>query len=77
MSTLNTDILKGNWKQIKGDIKKTWSEFTEDEINRLEGEYDNLVGSIQEKYGMKIEEARDKVNNFLAEYRTETNDKPQ
>jgi uncharacterized protein YjbJ (UPF0337 family) len=62
---MNKDILKGNWKQVKGMIKKNWSKITDDEVNQMEGDYDILVGKVQEKYGYKKEQAREKVNDFM------------
>jgi uncharacterized protein YjbJ (UPF0337 family) len=62
---MNADILRGNWKQVKGMLKKNWGKLTEDEIKKMQGDYDNLVGKIQEKYGYQKEEARDKVDEFL------------
>lgn len=68
---MNKDILKGNWKQAKGMIKKTWGKLTDDEIDQIEGGYDNLVGKVQEQYGYKKEEAREQVNNFMKSMKEE------
>lgn len=62
---MNESILKGNWKQIKGMVKKTWGKITDDEIDHIQGDYESLIGKVQEKYGYKKEEARDKVNDFV------------
>ena len=29
---MNEDILKGKWKQMKGDVQKKWGKLTDDDI---------------------------------------------
>ena len=62
---MNLDIFNGNWKQTKGEIKKIWGKFTDDELDQVEGNLDKFIGKIQEKYGMEKEEARSKVNDLI------------
>lgn len=62
---MNQDILKGNWKQAKGMVKKAWGKLTDDEVDQIEGNYENLLGKVQEKYGYNKEEAEKKVNEFM------------
>lgn len=64
---MNRDTLKGNWKQLKGEAKKKWGRLTNDDMDRIEGEYDKLVGRIQERYGIERDEAERRVNDW--EYR--------
>jgi uncharacterized protein YjbJ (UPF0337 family) len=46
---MNEDIIKGRWKQIKGSIKQQWGQLTDDDLTRLEGDRDYLLGKIQER----------------------------
>lgn len=62
----NSDKLKGQWKQIKGDLRERWGKLTNDEVEQIDGQEQNLVGKIQEKYGIAKEEAQNQVNNFLS-----------
>lgn len=64
---MNRDILSGKWKQLKGGIKDTWGELTDDEIDQISGKRDKLVGKIQEKYGYSREKAEAEVDNFLTQ----------
>ena len=65
---MNTDVLKGKWKQIRGEAKKWWGELTDDELDQIDGERDKLVGKVQERYGWTKEEARAEVNRRLKDY---------
>lgn len=57
-------MLKGEWKQIKGKIKQTWGELTDDDMTAVEGRRDVLIGRIQARYGLAKEEALRQVEDF-------------
>ena len=61
---MNTEQMKGQWMQVKGEIKKQWGKLTDDELDRIAGERDKLVGKLQEKYGITKEEAERQVKDF-------------
>jgi uncharacterized protein YjbJ (UPF0337 family) len=62
---MNRDILEGKWKQFRGEIKETWGELTDDELDQIGGRYDKLVGKLQERYGYSREEAEEELDRFL------------
>ena len=43
---MNQDILKGQWKQFKGSIQKTFGKLTDDHLNQIAGDRDKFLGSI-------------------------------
>ena len=65
---MNADILKGKWKQIQGEAKRWWGDLTDDELTRVDGEQDKLVGLLQEKYGYSKEKAEAEIDQRLTEY---------
>ena len=48
---MNADQLKGKWMQFKGELKKQYGKFTDDDLTQIEGNYDKFVGKAQERYG--------------------------
>jgi uncharacterized protein YjbJ (UPF0337 family) len=50
---MNSDQLKGKWKQFRGELKKQWGKFTDDDLRQIEGDYEKFVGKAQERYGDK------------------------
>jgi uncharacterized protein YjbJ (UPF0337 family) len=62
---VNKDILQGKWKQLKGQVKQKWGELTDDDLNRVEGNYEELVGIVQEKYGRSRAQAEKEVSEFV------------
>ena len=52
---MNSDIIEGNWKQLKGKLKEQWGKLTDDDLDVIEGKREVLAGKIQERYGHDIE----------------------
>lgn len=61
---VNWDQIKGNWKQLSGKAKEKWGDLTDDDLRRIDGQRDQLVGRIQERYGIGKEEAEKQVQEF-------------
>jgi uncharacterized protein YjbJ (UPF0337 family) len=48
---MNTDTFKGQWTQFKGELKRQWGQFTDDDLLQIQGDYEKFVGKVQERYG--------------------------
>ena len=70
MSTnvINDNILKGKWAELKGEVQKLWGKLTDDELEQTKGEASSLSGLVQQKYGIKEEEFRSKMNNIITKF---------
>ncbi len=53
---------EGRWDQLKGKVKQTWGNLTDDQLDVAEGNYDELVGKIKEQTGESQEEIERKLN---------------
>lgn len=62
---MNQDTFEGRWKQIRGKAKEWWGELTDDELDRIGGKKDQLVGALQAKYGYTKEQAEQEVDRRL------------
>jgi uncharacterized protein YjbJ (UPF0337 family) len=58
------DKIKGNWNEIKGKIKKEYSELTDDDLMYQEGQEEELLGKIQKKTGKGKEEVKNFIDNL-------------
>ena len=54
---MNTDIIKGNWKMVKGEVQKQWGKLTDDQLDQVNGSREKLSGFIQKNYGVARDEA--------------------
>jgi uncharacterized protein YjbJ (UPF0337 family) len=61
MSEMNSDVFAGKWKQMKGQAKEWWGELTDDDLTRIEGNQDKLIGALQERYGYTKERAEQEI----------------
>ena len=61
---MNADILKGQWKQLKGDVKMRWNQLTDDDLDVVDGALDKLEGRLQERYGWTEEETRREIETW-------------
>ena len=68
---MNTDMIKGKWQQIKGDLKKTWGKITDDEWEETKGDAQSVTGLIRNKYGHVKEDISTKVSDLFDKH---TND---
>ena len=58
-------MMQAKWKQLRGKAKEKWGELTDDDLDKVEGQFDQLVGVVQEKYEMTRSKAEAEVNDFL------------
>jgi uncharacterized protein YjbJ (UPF0337 family) len=61
---MNNDIIAGNWKQFKGNILEQWGKLTDDDLDVAAGRRDQIVGKLQERYGIAKDEAERQINEF-------------
>jgi uncharacterized protein YjbJ (UPF0337 family) len=62
--TMNWDRVQGNWKQVSGKVKQQWGKLTDDSLTQINGQRDELVGKIQEAYGINRDEADRQVKEW-------------
>jgi len=62
---MNKDILKGKWNQLKSDIRGWWTDLTDDDVQRIQGDTEKFIRVLQEKYGYGREKAEQELNEFL------------
>ncbi len=61
---MNADQMKGKWKQLKGSVKTKWGKLTDDDVEVINGQRDQLIGRIQERYGIAKDEAQRQVDQW-------------
>ena len=61
---MNWDRVEGQWKQRRGKATSHWGKMMNDELAAIAGKHEQLVGILQEKYGIAKEEAKRQVVEF-------------
>jgi uncharacterized protein YjbJ (UPF0337 family) len=58
---MDSDIVKGKLKQLRGEIKRKWGRMTDDDLMETEGSLEKMIGRIQERTG----ERRDEIEKWF------------
>jgi len=55
---MNKLQIKGSWNELKGKLKQKYAQLTDDDLKYAEGKDEELIGKIQKRLGVTVEEAR-------------------
>jgi uncharacterized protein YjbJ (UPF0337 family) len=61
---MNKDIFEGKWEENKGQMKQLWGKLTDDDYKVIEGNHQEIYGSLQKHYGYTKEQAEKAVKEF-------------
>jgi uncharacterized protein YjbJ (UPF0337 family) len=61
---MNWDRMEGEWKQQRGKAVHHWGKMMNDELAAIAGKYEELVGRLQERYGIASEKSKRQVDDF-------------
>lgn len=61
---MNWEQIEGNWQHFKGHAREQWGKLTDDHLDKIAGRRDQLVGNIQEHYGVAKEAADAQVRDW-------------
>lgn len=64
---MNNDQVQSQWDQFTAKVKQQWGELTDDEVKKAEGNKDELIARIQEKYGDSKESIARKFNELTGD----------
>lgn len=66
---MNWDQVEGKWKQYRGQMKEKWGKLTDDDLDVINGQRQQLVGKVQQTYGIAREEAEKQADEFVKSLR--------
>ncbi len=61
---MNWTQIKADWKDMRGKARQQWGKLTDDELQRMRGNREQLEAAIQKRYGMAKEEAQRQVDEW-------------
>ena len=62
---MNEDTLKGKWLQVKGSVRERWGKLTDDDMDQIQGGAEQLIGRVQERYGIAKDAAKREVDEWM------------
>ncbi|MBX3199117.1 MAG: CsbD family protein [Labilithrix sp.] len=70
---MNWERVEGQWHQLKGELKSKWAKLTDDDLKHVGGKKEQLIGKLQERYGVMKEEAERQVNEWVSKLEARPN----
>lgn len=61
---MNREEIQADWKQLKGIVRQKWGKLTDADLNIINGNREELVARIQQRYEIAWEAAEGQVDNF-------------
>jgi len=74
---MNWDTVKGQWKQMKGELRTKWGKLTDDDLDVVAGDREKLEGVIQKRYGMQKDAVKRDVDTWMSTLRGRQQDAPR
>jgi len=72
---MNWEQVEGKWKQYSGKVREKWGKLTDSDLQVIRGNRDQLVGKIQERYGIAKQEAQRQVDEYINSLPVESADR--
>ena len=61
---MNKETFEGKWNVLKGKAKEKWGKLTDDDLTKIDGKKDQLIGELQKKYGYIKEKAEEEISTW-------------
>jgi uncharacterized protein YjbJ (UPF0337 family) len=61
---MNWDRMEGEWKQRRGKAVHHWGTVMNDKLAAIAGMYEELVGRLQESYGIASEQSKRQIDDL-------------
>jgi len=71
---MNWEQISGQWHQVAGQVKSQWGKLTDDDVVNVAGKKEQLIGKLQERYGIIKDDAEAQVNAWIAKFLTPPDD---
>lgn len=63
---MNWSQIEGRWQTLTGQLKAQWGKLTDDDLTYIAGKRDQLLGKLQERYGVVKDDADKQIDKWLA-----------
>lgn len=73
---MNWDLIGGKWNQAMRKVKVKWGKLTDDDVTAVNRKKEQLVGKIQERYGIAKDAAEKQVDEFIQSFSPDDATKP-
>jgi uncharacterized protein YjbJ (UPF0337 family) len=75
-NAMNWTQIHGRWHQLAGEAKSQWAKLTDDDLKNVAGKREQLIGKLQERYGILKDDAEKQIDAWIAKVEPGQGDKP-
>jgi uncharacterized protein YjbJ (UPF0337 family) len=68
---MNWTQIEGRWQTLSGQLKSQWAKLTDDDVANIAGKRDQLLGKLQERYGVLKDDADKQIDKWIAKLHSE------
>ena len=61
---MNWDQINADWKEMKGKARVAWGKLTDDDLDQIRGNREQLEAAVQKRYGVAKEQAQRQVSEW-------------
>lgn len=65
---MQRDTFTSKWDQVRSDSKREWNKLTDEDLDQIKGNMEELVDLVQRKYDYTSDQARQEVNRFMKDH---------
>jgi uncharacterized protein YjbJ (UPF0337 family) len=73
---MNWTQIEGRWQTLTGQLKSEWGKLTDDDLKNVAGKRDQLIGKLQERYGVVKDDAEKQIDKWIAMLKSQPVEKP-
>lgn len=66
------EAIRGHWNQLRGRIEERWTQLSPHDLDNVQGDTDQLVGTIQQKTGQARQKIEAELDALLQDISTGT-----
>jgi uncharacterized protein YjbJ (UPF0337 family) len=63
---MNWTQIEGRWQTLSGQLRSQWAKLTDDDLANIAGKRDQLLGRLQERYGVLKDDAEKQIEEWIA-----------
>lgn len=65
---MNKDIFERKWHQVRSEVRGWWGQLTEEDLDRVAGQFEVFIALLREKYGYSRARAVKEIDRHFEEY---------
>jgi len=63
--TVTNLTIEGQWNKVRDKIHTRWGKITEEDVEQINGNHDQLINMLEKRHGIPKEEAEDQLQRYL------------